>query len=282
MTTKTALLLDIDNTLTPPRQELTRKMVEVLKGLCVPFHVAAGSDIGLLQEQFFAPLYKFGFRGRFDAFLSNGAIHYRCDYSEGISIELVSAFNIREYLGESDYRFMIDVLKETLELPRFRPLPPLRIVGERIIDRGAMINFCPVGRVNQESAESLRNRNNFVEFDRKQGYRQEVIAHLKRELSPLINNRQLTISLGGQTSFDIGVANQDKANAVRELLKQGIERVVFIGDALFDGGNDAPIKEFARNWPATSPCPIETIQVSGWEETIERFHELGFVCVRDD
>jgi phosphomannomutase len=280
MTTKTAVLLDIDNTLTPPRQELTRQMAEVLKGLCVPFHVAAGSDIGLLQEQFFGPLYKFGFRGRFDAFLANGAIHYRCDYSGGMSIELVSEFNIREYLDDSDYRFMIDVLKKTLELPRFEPLPPLRIMGERIIDRGAMINFCPVGRVNQESAESLRNRNNFVEFDRRHGYRQEVIAHLKRELSSLINNRHLRITLGGQTSFDIGIANQDKANAVRTLLKEGIEKVVFIGDALFDGGNDAPIKEFAKNWPSTSPCPIETIQVSAWEETIEKLHELGFVCVR--
>ena len=280
MTTKTAVLLDIDNTLTPPRQELTGQMAEVLKGLCVPFHVAAGSDIGLLQEQFFGPLYKFGFRGRFDAFLTNGAIHYRCDYSEGLSIELVSEFNIRKYLDDSDYWFMVDVLKKTLDLPRFKPLPPLRIMGKRIIDRGAMINFCPIGRLHQESADSLRNRNNFVEFDRRHGYRQEVIAHLKHELSPLINNRQLTITLGGQTSFDIGIANQDKANAVRTLLNAGIEKVVFIGDALFDGGNDSPIKEFAKNWPPPSPCPIETIQVSGWEETIEKLHELGFACGR--
>lgn len=275
---KTALLLDIDNTLTPPRQPLSKEMADVLQRLCVPFHVAAGSDMPLLQKQFFEPLREFGFRGRFDAFVSNGAIHYRCDYSEVMSLQLVSAFDLRDYLGDADYDFLIDVLEKTLRVPEFQLRPPLKVMGEQIVYRGSMINVPPIGRVTQEGAESLLNRKRFVEFDRVYGYRQKVLAHLKRELAMLIDKRQLRISLGGQTSFDIGVASQDKANAVRTLLGDGVERVVFIGDALFEGGNDEPIQKLADNCPSDVACPIETIQVDSWTETRTKLFELGFVC----
>ncbi|MDQ1525332.1 MAG: hypothetical protein QOE47_3256, partial [Pyrinomonadaceae bacterium] len=85
---KTVLLLDIDNTLTPPRRPLNKEMADIVNRLNVPFHVAAGSHMKILQEQFFSPLYLFGFRQQFDAFLSNGAIHYHCDYSEKMSVEV--------------------------------------------------------------------------------------------------------------------------------------------------------------------------------------------------
>lgn len=274
---KKAVLLDIDNTLTLPRQQLNQQMAEILKHLSIPFHVAAGSDLPLLQDQFFEPLFRFGFRKRFDAFVSNGAIHYRCDYSKGMSLELISEFNIRDHLGNEDYGFLIDVLTETLALQDFQILPPLKVIGERITYRGSMINFCPIGRVNQESAESLSNRNNFVRFDHTHGYREKVIAHLKRELSSIINERQLRITLGGQTSFDIGIADQDKAKAVRTLLDNGIEKLVFIGDALYEGGNDAPIRKFVEDWRSIEPCPLETIQVNSWTETRDKLQELGFI-----
>lgn len=277
---KMAVLLDIDNTLTPPRQQLTGQMAEILKRLCIPFHVAAGSDMALLKEQFFEPLYIFGFREQFDAFLSNGATHYRCDFSKEMFIEMVSEFSIRDHLGEVNYNSLINVLKETLELEEFQIRFPLKVIGERITYRGSMINFCPIGRVNKESAEALNNRSNFVEFDHTYRYRERLIDHLKHELSSLIDQQQLTITLGGQTSFDIGIANQDKANAVRTLLSTGIEKLVFIGDALYEGGNDAPLRKFVEGWHSINPCPLETIQVSSWRETAQKFQELGFICER--
>jgi phosphomannomutase len=277
MAMKMAVLLDIDNTLTPPRQQLTEQMAEILTRLRIPFHVAAGSHITLLEDQFFNPLYRFGFRKRFDAFVSNGAVHYRCDYSEGMSISLLSEFNIREYLGESDYEFLANVLTNALKQREFQIEPPLKVLGERITYRGSMINLCPVGRVKLEDSESLSNRVNFVAYDLATNYRQKMMEHLKRELSTLISERQLTISLGGQTSFDIGVEKQDKANAVRTLLQNGVNRLIFIGDALFEGGNDAPIREFRERWNSAEPCPLETVQVSSWKETIEKFYELGLI-----
>ncbi|MDQ1613521.1 MAG: phosphomannomutase [Pyrinomonadaceae bacterium] len=275
---KTVLLLDIDNTLTPPRRPLNKEMADIVNRLNVPFHVAAGSHMKILQEQFFSPLYLFGFRQQFDAFLSNGAIHYHCDYSEKMSVEVVSAFNIREYLGESDYRSIINILEKTLGRPEFRLPSELDIMGEQVAFRGSMINLCPIGRTEEENTTYHHNRDLFVKFDQMHGYRQGVMTYLKGALADFMSERSLAITLGGQTSFDIGIAHQDKSTAVRTLLDSGIEKIIFIGDALFEGGNDAPIREFRDNWPfEQGPCPLETIQVNSYTETVERLYELNFV-----
>lgn len=272
----TAVLLDIDGTITPPRQPIQEEMVRFLCRLSVPFHVAAGSHPPLLQEQFFRPLFDFGFRGAFDAFVSNGAVHYRADYREGPNLQLISEFDLRDYLGETDYPFLIQVLSETLDLPEFQTHLPLKIAGERIVYRGSMVNCSPIGRAQRELDEAQRNRAMFVEFDLVHNYRARVMAYLKSRLARLIEERGLTITLGGQTSFDIGILGQDKAKAVTTLIASGAQRVVFLGDALFEGGNDRPIGVLAENWPKDSAVRVEAIQVESWLDTMAKLRAMGF------
>jgi phosphomannomutase len=274
---KRALLFDIDNTLTPPRQPLAEPMVKVLKNLTIPFHVTAGSHMGLLQEQFFQPLYDLGFRGSFEAFISNGGIHCHCDYSNGMSIDLVSAFNIRNHLGEANYQFLFDILNKVQTDPIFALPSTLTILGETITYREAMVNFVPMGRTLVQTREYRENRSQFVAFDRATGFREKLLQHLRETLACLIESHQLTITLGGETSFDISVAHKDKTNAVWTLLENGIENLIFIGDALFAGGNDAPIGDIVLNWANTTPCPLETIQVVGWQDTREKLYQRGFI-----
>lgn len=272
----TAVLLDIDGTITPPRQPVEAEMVRFLSGLAVPFHVAAGSHLPLLRGQFFHPLYNHGFRGAFDAFVSNGAVHYRADYNAGPDLELISEFDIRAYLGETDYAFLMDVLAHTFDLPEFQTRLPLEIAGERIVYRGSMVNCSPIGRPLRELAEAQRNRAMFVEFDRATHYRARVMSYLRVRLARLIAERRLTIALGGQTSFDIGVVGEDKTKAVRTLISSGAQRVVFFGDALFAGGNDEPVGILAKNWPTDSAARVEAIQVESWRDTMARLAEMGF------
>jgi hypothetical protein len=92
-----------------------------------------------------------------------------------------------------------------------------------------------------------------------------------------VERRKLRIVLGGQTSFDISVEGRDKTYAVRRLLADGYERLVFMGDALFEGGNDAPIREFVENWEGDGPCPVEAVQVESWHDTVRLMVERGFV-----
>jgi hypothetical protein len=98
-------------------------------------------------------------------------------------------------------------------------------------------------------------------------------AQMRARLTPLIEQRQLSIALGGQTSFDIGVEGQDKAKAVKVLLDSGFEHVVFFGDALFEGGNDAPIQHLANRIPSQ----VEAVAVESWQDTMDQLKKREVV-----
>ena len=182
---KTILLFDIDSTLTPARQPINKEMTDILSRLNVAFAVVAGSHMELLKEQFFAPLFEHGFRGVFDAFISNGPMLYRCDYREKMSIELVSSFNLRESLGEKDYQEMLNTFKEVLAKKEFQLPPEITVSPEKITDRISMVNFIPMGRLKVEGPEEQENRKRFVEFAEKTGYRAKILTFLNERLKRL-------------------------------------------------------------------------------------------------
>jgi hydroxymethylpyrimidine pyrophosphatase-like HAD family hydrolase len=54
------------------------------------------------------------------------------------------------------------------------------------------------------------------------------------------------VNLGGTTSVDISKAGIDKSYGIsklKETLGIALQDMIFIGDALFPGGNDYPVKE---------------------------------------
>jgi phosphomannomutase len=265
-----ALVMDIDGTLTPPREQLKKEMADALSKLRVPFFVAAGSDLPLVKDQFFDPLQKFHYRGSIEAFLSNGASHYRCNYSQGYSITVVKEFNIEKHLGVRRYKTFLSVLKDTLNEKRFRLPRSIKVSGKRIIERGPMVNLAPIGRphyANLTNAD-LKNRKKFVDFDRAHHYRSSIIAHLETELEDIVKEKNLKILYGGQTSFDIIIKGMDKTHPLNILLQRGFKRIIFIGDALFEGGNDSVIMEFIKEWNGPRPCPVVAIKVDDWQNTI--------------
>jgi hydroxymethylpyrimidine pyrophosphatase-like HAD family hydrolase len=67
---------------------------------------------------------------------------------------------------------------------------------------------------------------------------------IKAILDPLLP--EFSVRLGGATSIDVTKHGIDKGYGVRKLrdvLHVSIEQMVFVGDALFPGGNDYPAKE---------------------------------------
>lgn len=273
-----ALLLDIDGTLTPPREPLRREMADALGQLRVPFHVAAGSDLPLVETQFFRHLFDFGCRAEFEAFLSNGASRYHCCFREKYDVQLVEEFNFRQHLGEAGYARLLAVLESVLRQGEFALPASVPVMGRQIIDRGSMLNFAPNGRVSGHLAkDALDNRQTFVAFDQQTNYRRRLLAHLNQEFSGLCQERQLRFMLGGETSFDLVIRGKEKTNAVRTMLGLGIQRLVFLGDALFDGGNDSVILEYIDEWTGPGPCPLTAIRVEGWQHTIEIFQREGWL-----
>ncbi len=80
-----------------------------------------------------------------------------------------------------------------------------------------------------------------------------------------------SVRMGGSTSIDVTKDGIDKAYGIRKLrdiLGVPIEEMVFVGDALFPGGNDYPAKE----------AGVKCIQVSGPEET-KRVIETIIACL---
>ncbi|MEO6595829.1 MAG: HAD-IIB family hydrolase [Planctomycetota bacterium] len=104
--------------------------------------------------------------------------------------------------------------------------------GEVVEDRGTQITFSALG---QEAplAEKQKWDPDFAKRKRMQG----LLAQLIPEFS---------VRVGGTTSIDVTRPGIDKAYGIRklrDLLGISIDEMVFIGDALFPGGNDHPARE---------------------------------------
>ena len=56
----------------------------------------------------------------------------------------------------------------------------------------------------------------------------------------------VAVRVGGSTSIDITRPGIDKAYGIRKLVEStgfAIDEMLFIGDALYPGGNDAPVRD---------------------------------------
>lgn len=262
-----AIVFDIDNTLTPPREALDRDMAERLGALGRPFALAAGSDLGLLMSQFFEPLHAYGYRGEFDAFICNGASRYHCRSGDELVVTPVDEFSLAAHLGRERFAALNELLEGLWADRRFALPGDVPIVGPRIIDRQAMINIAPSGRERGAlSAAARESRERFVAFDERTGYRARLMPVLRAALDERLPDNDLLLTLGGQTSFDLVVRGRDKSFAVRSLLEEGATHVTYVGDALFPGGNDAAVSEFVAAWPGGN-CPVDVIQVTDYRHT---------------
>ena len=95
---------------------------------------------------------------------------------------------------------------------------------------------------------------------------------MKASLDKLIPT--FSVRLGGTTSVDITRLGIDKAYGIRKLrdtLGVSIGKMIFIGDAVFPGGNDYPAKE----------AGVVTIQVRDPNET-KRVIEAIIACLAPD
>ncbi len=104
--------------------------------------------------------------------------------------------------------------------------------GDLIEDRDSQITFSALG---QEAP--LKEKTKWdPDFKKRE--------KIKKILAPLIP--AFSIQLGGSTSIDVTRPGIDKGYGVRKLhetLGIAIERMIFVGDAVFPGGNDYPAKQ---------------------------------------
>ena len=124
---------------------------------------------------------------------------------------------------------IVDALKQVTNASG---LAPARVWGEVIEDRGSQITFSALGQL-APIAEKKQWDPDFAKRLR-----------MKEHLVGLIP--EFSVRLGGTTSVDVTRGGIDKAYGIRklrDLLGIALSEMLFVGDALFPGGNDYPARE---------------------------------------
>lgn len=123
---------------------------------------------------------------------------------------------------------------------------PEKLYGDQLEDRKTQITFSALGQ-----DAPLDEKRNWDADQKKRRIIQEKLSELLPEF---------TVKVAGTTSIDVTRGGIDKAFGISECLSYigvSLEDTVYVGDALFKGGNDEPVLKLG----------IKAFQVSGPEET---------------
>lgn len=104
--------------------------------------------------------------------------------------------------------------------------------GDLIEDRGSQITFSALG---QEAPVAEKKK-----WDADFSKRKKIVSIVDSFIP------EFSVRMGGATSIDVTKPGIDKAYGIKklkELLGIEIAEMLFVGDALFPGGNDFPAKE---------------------------------------
>jgi len=135
-----------------------------------------------------------------------------------------------------------------------------KVWGETIEDRGSQITFSALG---QQAPLEEKSK-----WDSDFAKRKKIKSILDTFIP------EFSVRLGGATSIDVTKPGIDKAYGVRklrEILGISLKEMIFIGDALFPGGNDYPAEE----------AGVVSIPVRGPSET-KRVIEAIIACLDSD
>lgn len=134
-----------------------------------------------------------------------------------------------EDFSADEKKTIIDGLNKAIDQSGYRAK---KHWGDLIEDRDSQITFSALG----QEAPLAEKRKWDPDFTKR--------MKIKDILKPLIP--AFSVQLGGSTSIDVTRPGIDKAYGIKklhEILGVTIEDMIFVGDALFQGGNDYPAKQ---------------------------------------
>jgi hypothetical protein len=220
---KKLIVFDLDGTLAESKSSIDAEMAGLLNSLLgiVKVSVISGGNWSQFEKQVLAHL-------SHDERLKNLSLLPTCgtkfyQYESGWKLLYSEDFTDEEKTK------IITSLKQATGSP---DLKPEQTWGDMIEDRGSQVTFSGLGQ--QAPLEEKQK------WDPDFGKRKKVKALLDK-LIP-----EFSVRLGGATSIDVTKHGIDKAYGIRKLrdvLGIGIKEMIFIGDAVFPGGNDYPAKE---------------------------------------
>jgi hypothetical protein len=220
---KTLIVFDVDGTLAESKAAIDPEMGTLLAKLLGVVRVAiiSGADLPQFQTQVIAQLPAGTDLTRLSLLPTCGTRFYQYDnawrelYAEDLSSaqkqKIIAALNtcVRESGFKADKTW-----------------------GPAIEDRESQITYSALGQAAPLDAKKT--------WDPDFAKRKKI----KSLLDPMLPD--FAVRLGGSTSIDVTLPGIDKAYGIRKLrdiLKVPIAEMIYVGDALFPGGNDYPVRE---------------------------------------
>ena len=245
---KKLIVFDLDGTIAESKSSIDAEMSKLLDALLsiVKVSVISGGDWPQFEKQLLSDLPG-------NANLNNLYILPACgtkffEYESGWKKLYSEDFTVVEK------EKITGSIKQTVELSGFKIE---KTWGSQIEDRGSQITFSALGQ-DAPLAEKKKWDPDFTK-------RKKLKAELDKRIP------EFSVNLGGTTSIDVTRHGIDKAYGIRKLrdvLNIAINEMIFIGDALFPGGNDYPAEQ----------AGVESIHIKNPEET-KRVIEAIISCL---
>ena len=234
---KKLIVFDLDGTLAPSKSSLAPETAALLRDLLIIIKVAviSGGSWAQFEKQLLTDLPPQSLLVNLSLLPTCGTKFFQYN---GEWKELYS-----EDLTPEQKRKIIDSLDQAATEAGYRAD---RVWGDVIEDRGSQVTFSALGQ--QAPLEEKEK------WDPDFAKRKKITAILEN-LIP-----EFSVRMGGATSIDVTKPGIDKAYGIRKLrdtLHISLKEMVYIGDALFPGGNDYPDEQ----------AGVVSIPVKGPEDT---------------
>jgi HAD superfamily hydrolase (TIGR01484 family) len=220
---KQLIVFDLDGTLAESKAPLDAEMAKLLRALLAIVGVAviSGGDWPQFEQQLLSGLSGGPLLRNLSLLPTCGTKFYR--YSDSWKLLYAENFSAAEKAK------IIGSLNQVLASLDDKPG---KVWGEIIEDRGSQITYSALG----QQAPLAEKKSWDPDFAKRK--------RMKAALDLLIP--EFSVRLGGTTSVDITKPGIDKAYGIdklKEILDVAKENMIFIGDALFPGGNDYPAQQ---------------------------------------
>ncbi len=216
------IAFDLDGTLAESKSPIDPETADLLAKLLgvVSVAIISGAALHQFEEQVFSKLPRDARLDRLSILPTCGTRFYR--YRDGW-FELYA-----DDLSDEERRRIVAAIEAAVAQSGFRAA---KTWGESIDDRQSQITYSALG---QEAPldEKLR-------WDPDRAKREAIKARLDVSLP------DFSVRLGGSTSIDVTKPGIDKAYGIaklRDILGVDIHDIVYVGDALYPGGNDFPVR----------------------------------------
>ncbi|MDP3697607.1 MAG: HAD-IIB family hydrolase [Candidatus Taylorbacteria bacterium] len=242
------VIFDLDGTLTASKMEMDAEMALLIEKLLEKRMVAVigGGKYEQFQKQLLTKLEvpKELFKNFF-LFPTSGASFYRHNDQDWEQVYM-------ENLSEEEKKRIFEAFEKTFQGLNYSH--PEKVYGEIVEDRETQVTFSALG---QEAPVWLKE-----EWNKEYNAERLKMAEMLQETLP-----DLEVRIGGLTSIDVTRKGIDKEYGIRQIKKHlgvDFDEMLFVGDALFHGGNDSAVLRTGV------PC----FEVKGPEETKKLIRDL--------